>query len=150
MLFGVIEAGDVTTLTEVLRRLFDLPYNKYGTQETINLVPNVIRDAINDVVKIPFNVTDPDAPAIKDDCDIKAILTNIGEPNPLGKKLYHNKKWVETLTPILEKARQMKTKQVVENLSNWKENFPEEQLKKLYANMHNDPRLRVVNSIIHR
>lgn len=150
VLFGVIEAGDITTLTEITRRLFDLPYNKYGTYETINLVCNIIRDAMKDIATIPFNVTSPSAPAIDDQCTIRSVLlSNTGEPNPLGKKLYHNKRWIEILEPILDKGQRMKTKQFVENWFKWKEKFPEDQLKKLYANMHNDTNIKLVNSIVH-
>lgn len=95
VLFGVIEAGDVMTLTEVLRKLFDLPYNKDGTKETIVMVPNAIRDTINDVVKIPFNVMDLDAPAIKDDCDIKTILTNIGNQIHLVRNFIIIRSWLK-------------------------------------------------------
>lgn len=149
VIFGVIEAGDVTTLTEITRRLFDLPYNKYGTYETINLVCNIIRDAMKDIAIIPFNVTDPSAPALNDQCTIRSVLSNAGEPNPLGKKLYHNKRWIEILEPIIDKGQRMITSQFVENQFKWKEKFPEDQLKKLYVNMHNDATIDIVNSKVH-
>lgn len=149
VLFGVIEAGDVTTLTEITRRLFDLPYNKYGTYETINLVCNIIRDNMRDIATSPYHVTDPNAPAINNQCTIKDVLSNTGEPNPLGKKLYHNKRWIKILEPIIDKGQRMKTKQFVDNWFKWREKFPEDQLKKLYVNMHNDATIDIVNSKVH-
>lgn len=149
VLFGVIEAGDVTTLTEITRRLFDLPYNKYGTYEAINLVCNIIRDNMRDIATSPYHVTNPNAPALNDECNIRSVLSNAGELNPLGKKLYHNKRWIEILEPIIDKGQRMKTSQFVENQFKWKEKFPEDQLEKLYTNMHNDAMLKIVNSKVH-